>query len=231
VEDEGIQALEWFWLVRGLDASGRSISANNADGLAVFRVKPMATASIGELMHLSVVDSSTLEHGLDAVKAQMFACLPIVSIRVQLWYISDGLKTQADPTINAMFKGRRFRWFQLTNSGGKRAQIMECRRAVLPEGEVPDPEIKYDPPKPADPAPHMLACFGQLWLRSSKKEGKAAPTFCTRAAADNLIVGSTCLRYLFHQKDGSQWRTLNWARHPNQGQTRPRHNPHEHNHA
>lgn len=203
VEDESPSALEWFWLVRGVDASSSSTSANNADGLAVFRVKQMATASIGELMHLSVIDSSTLQHALDAIKARMFALLPIASIRVTLWYVNDGEKPCVDKAINATFKERRFRWFQLSNSGGKRAQIMECRRAVLPEGESPDPDIKYDPPKPADP-PCILACLGQVWLRSSNKTGRTEATVCTRAVADNLIVAGACLRYLCRKNDESQ---------------------------
>jgi len=142
-----------------------------------------------------------LKHGIDAIRARMFASLPIASIRTSLWYITVNEKLCADPEILATFKANRFKWFQLNNSGGRRATVMECKRYVLPEGETPDPTIKYDPPKPDD-VPHILTCLGQVWFRGPKTD--RAETICTRAVADNLIVAGACLRYLYHRNDDRQ---------------------------
>lgn len=191
MDEEGPGALEWFWLLSGGDVSSPPGNAGNADGLVAFKVKQGVTA-IGEIVHLSVVDVSTLPQAVEVVKARMFTWLPIASIRATLWYIDLGGTAALDKDIMERFKQSRFRWFTLFNLCLSRAVIMNCSRVVAPVDEPPLPDITYDPPKPEEEV-QLRATLGQLWYRGATK---AALHPASKAGARNLLVASACLRHM-----------------------------------
>mmetsp|Transcript_71448 Transcript_71448/g.201710 ORF Transcript_71448/g.201710 Transcript_71448/m.201710 type:complete len:909 (-) Transcript_71448:70-2796(-) len=187
LEDEGIGAPEWFWLMRrdGQDPAATLPSPESADGLAVFRLKKMST-TFGQLLHISVVDSAWVEDALEAVKARMFAWLPIKSIRATIWYNNATGEMQLNKDFEACFKKARFRWFQLCNSKGVRGQVMNCNRA--------------EPPDPVTP-PELFGievCLGQVWLRGCRASGgNLTTTRRSGTCAWNLVLASACLRHLW----------------------------------
>lgn len=185
LEDEGVGAPEWFWLMRCGSESGPPAGPFTADGLVVFRLKRMST-TFGQLLHLSVTHASALEAALDVVKSRMFARQPIRSIRTTLWFNDVEGEFQLNRDMEAAFKGKRFRWFQLTNQNGIRGQVMNCARSEEEDPETPAEE------------PAIEVCLGQLWLRGCG--GGGARLEATRGVAAeagcpwNLVLASACLR-------------------------------------
>lgn len=109
----------------------------------------------------------------------MFTYLPVKVIRFTLWYADEGDgKYQLNKDAEAVLKKLGFRWFQLTNSGGVRGQVMQ-----RPRGEPP-----YDPEKPLD-VPCIELCLGQVWLRGGALE-LASQAKC----AQSLALAGSCLQ-------------------------------------
>lgn len=177
--DQGVEALEWFWLTRSVT---QDRAQEKPDGLAIFKIKRMST-TIGQLMHLSVAGvpfpASDLEVAADAVKKKMFESLPIRSIRATLWHIpgESGLSIAKD--VEAVFKNKGFKWFQLMNREGRRGQVMNCPRGT------------QDPTQPEE-TPSIQICIGQVWLR-----GSAVSCSTRRGFAQNSIVAALSLRHFW----------------------------------
>eukprot|EP00928_Gymnodinium_smaydae_P039043 TRINITY_DN2676_c0_g6_i1.p1 TRINITY_DN2676_c0_g6~~TRINITY_DN2676_c0_g6_i1.p1 ORF type:complete len:458 (+),score=111.36 TRINITY_DN2676_c0_g6_i1:1314-2687(+) len=142
----------------------------------------------GQLLHVSVVDLEDLGDAVESVKTWMFAWLPIKSIRITLWYAQQetGEFMLVKP-IEAKFKSKFFRWFQLTNVDGVRGQVMNRPRGTPEDG---------DPLMPAE-APAISLCCGQAWLR-----GAGAATARTRrlgGCAQGLALAGVCLHQLWKE--------------------------------
>jgi len=180
----GAATPEWFWLFRNSCAGSGS---SEPDGLAVFRIQKKST-TFAQLLHLSIVgdpmDASDFEEALQVVKTWMFAWLPIRSIRATLWYteIDDDFKLV--PEIESTFKKGLFRWFQLTNSEGRRGQVMN-----RPRGEPP-----IDPEAPQD-MPCLQVCVGQAWFRDGITSRAAVPRL--GACASNLVMAARSVQHLW----------------------------------
>lgn len=190
LEDDGPEAPEWFWLVRG---GGAAPTADTADGLCVFRLRRLSTV-VGQLLHLSVTDFAWVEDALDVVKARMFAWQPIRSIRATLWYCDFDGEFQLYKDFEACFKKKRFRWFQLQNSKGVRGSVMNCKR-FPPE----PPDYPGDPETPAEVF-GVEVCLGQAWLLGCPP---TQPLTATRRLAgcpsSSLVVAAACLRQFWGQ--------------------------------
>eukprot|EP00927_Polykrikos_kofoidii_P048395 TRINITY_DN42684_c0_g1_i1.p1 TRINITY_DN42684_c0_g1~~TRINITY_DN42684_c0_g1_i1.p1 ORF type:complete len:875 (+),score=127.20 TRINITY_DN42684_c0_g1_i1:73-2697(+) len=190
LREEGPGATEWYWLQSDGDKNARGVSSRGtalkAVGLVVYRVKKMST-SIGQLLHVSTVDLTKLPAVLEAVKTHMFTRLPIKSIRSTLWYIPQESGTlQLSDEIHQMFKGAKFKWFQLTNASGVRGQVMQSPRYPPPDS----------PPMPEDTL-CIKACAGQVWLR----DGVNSSTDTRRIGHCplSLSLGAACLRQLWNR--------------------------------
>jgi len=183
LQEEGAGALEWFWLRREGGAG-----PDKPDGLAVFKLK-RASMVFGQLLHLSLTDLSWFDDALEAVKRKMFTLLPIVSIRTTLWYQQGDKGLQIDKGVEALFKQRGFKWFQLQNAPGRRGQVMECKR-----GKTPD-----FPPQPPD-LPGVVLCSGQAWVRGAS--GNGAMSLTSGACATNLTLAAACLRHFLAKDSG-----------------------------
>lgn len=193
LEDDGAGAPEWFWLLRRDRAGGLPAAASpeSADGLVVFRLK-RASTTFGQLLHLSVVDAAWVEEALAAVKARMFALLPIKSIRATLWYNNLSGEMQLNKDFAECFKKERFRWFQLLNvSATVRGQVMNCPRLAAPE----------DPPMPAEDFA-IEVCLGQVWSRGCTGMNGVVHTKRPGMCASNLVLASACLRQ-FWERDAA----------------------------
>lgn len=191
LDDGGPLGLEWFWIQRQNAPSG-SPSASTADGLAVFRLKKLSS-SYGQLLHFTVLNMEHFQAALEVVKAVMFAYLPVRLIRFTLWYCLEEDGTyQLNKEAEAVLKKLCFRWFQLTNSGGVRGQVMQ-----RPRGEPPE-----DPEQPVEVRCIEL-CVGQVWLRGSAAGRGASSVAELTSCSHSLALAATCLRS-FWSKDSAE---------------------------
>ena len=76
------------------------------------------------------------------MESYMFTNLPIKAIRATLLYQDlDGERYEMNKPLQKMFSSRRFRWFQLTNEGTRRGQVMN--RPRFEELDPQEPEDSF----------------------------------------------------------------------------------------
>jgi len=128
------------------DNSGTSCDWQSADGLLCFRVLRMSLVQAVIIHHLSLVTdnwrgsnidgtsdlSLSLSFSLADITQFLLAKLAVQSVRITLnYYQQEGNIIGCDKEMLHIIKNDlKYKWFQLCNSDGRRAQILSRKRGV-----------------------------------------------------------------------------------------------------
>lgn len=148
-KDQESGLLEWHWVMPEGGSSDQP-QPEQAEGLVVFRFVKGSFANFAQLHHLSVAGPdfvAKLGRLADLVRRDLFQQLSIAMIRATLWYSEDESgKFVIDPDVEALFKERGFRWYQLTQNpdDGKRGQVMNQKRNAEVDPAKPQELLQLD---------------------------------------------------------------------------------------